>query len=117
MKVAELKNKFDANAPISQKGKEPKSFDKMLEAYKPQIAAALPRHLNPDRMIRIALTEFRKTPALAKCDITSIFASIIIASTLGLEPGVMGQSYLIPYKGKCQFVPGWQGMIDLVSRT
>ena len=35
--------------------KKPGFFD-MLEAMRPQIAMALPRHLTPDRMIRIALT-------------------------------------------------------------
>lgn len=97
------------------------SFPQMLENFKAQIAAALPRHLNADRMGRIALTEFRKNPDLANCDPKTIFASIIIAAQLGLEPGVMGQAYLVPYKTKhgymCSLVPGWQGYVDLVSRA
>jgi recombination protein RecT len=39
------------------------------------------------------------------------------AAQLGLEPGINGQGYLIPYKGTCTFVPGWRGMVDLVSRS
>jgi recombination protein RecT len=93
------------------------TFPDMLEGYKNQIASALPRHLNADRMARIALTEFRKNPDLAKCDPKTIFASIIIAAQLGLEPGVMGQAYLVPYKGVCTLVPGWQGYVDLVGRS
>jgi recombination protein RecT len=72
------------------------SFPQMLQNFKSEIARALPRHLNPDRMCRIALTEFRKNPKLADCDPRSVFAAIIIASQLGLEPGVLGQCYLIP---------------------
>ena len=94
----------------------------MLEKFKPQIARALPKHLSADRMIRIALTEFRKNKDLAECEPQSIFASIIIAAQLGLEPGIMGQAYLVPYKNKrgqyiCTFIPGWQGYVDLVSRS
>jgi len=115
MSVAELK-KATGTSELASKTKS-FTFPEMLEEYKQQIALALPKHLNPDRMARIALTEFRKNPELGKCDPRSVFASIIIAAQLGLEPGVMGQAYLIPYGGTCSLVPGWQGYVDLVSRS
>ncbi|HAS51151.1 MAG TPA: recombinase RecT, partial [Gammaproteobacteria bacterium] len=93
------------------------SFPAMLKQYQTEIARALPRHLNPDRMTRIALTEFRKNPKLAECDPRSVFAAVIMASQLGLEPGLMGQCYLIPYKSECQLIPGYQGLLDLVRRS
>jgi len=93
------------------------SFPQMLQNFKSEIARALPRHLNPDRMCRIALTEFRKNPKLADCDPRSVFAAIIIASQLGLEPGVLGQCYLIPFKRECQLIVGYQGLVDLVRRS
>lgn len=93
------------------------TFTELIESHKRQIALALPKHLNADRMARIALTEFSKNPDLKKCTPTSIFASIIIASQMGLEPGVGGQGYLIPYRDVCTFVPGWRGLVDLVSRA
>lgn len=97
--------------------KKKPSIHELLEAMKPQIAAALPKHLQPERMLRIALTSLRINPALADCEPQSILASIMIASQLGLEPGVMGQCYLIPYKKTCTLVPGWQGILDLVNRA
>jgi len=93
------------------------SFPSMLKQYQSEIARALPRHLNPERMTRIALTEFRKNPKLAECDPRSVFAAVIMASQLGLEPGLLGQCYLIPYKTECQLIPGYQGLLDLVRRT
>lgn len=93
------------------------SFPAMLKQHQAEIARALPKHLNPDRMTRIALTEFRKNPKLAECDPRSVFAAVIMASQLGLEPGLMGQCYLIPYKTECQLIPGYQGLLDLVRRT
>lgn len=92
-------------------------FITLLTNHKGEIARALPKHMNADRLARIALTEFRKNPKLAECDPKSVFAAIIIASQLGLEPGLLGQAYLIPYKAECQLIPGYQGLIDLVRRT
>lgn len=96
---------------------QPKNFPAMLEQFKGEIARALPRHLNPDRMARIALTAFRRTPKLGDCDPRSVFAAVIQAAQLGLEPDTLGRSYLIPYGRECQFVPGWKGLVDLVNRT
>jgi recombination protein RecT len=96
---------------------EAKSFPAMLEAHKKQIALALPRHLNADRMARIALTAFRGNPKLGDCKPASVFAAVIMGSQLGLEPGIMGQAFLVPYKDECQFIPGWQGYVDLISRA
>jgi recombination protein RecT len=93
------------------------TFPEMLNTYKGEIARALPKHLNADRLARIALTSFRQTPALGKCDPRSVFASVIQASQLGLEPGLLGQAYLVPYGNQCQLIPGYQGLIDLALRS
>lgn len=95
----------------------PKELAGFLIKSKTSIVAALPAHLNPDRMIRLAVTCFSQNPALQRCSAVSIFSSLLIASQLGLEPGVAGQGYLIPYKGKCTFVPGWQGLVGLLNNT
>lgn len=88
-----------------------------MEKHKSQIAIALPKHITADRMVRLAMTSFSQNKALQNCDMNSIFASVVIAAQLGLEIGVGGQGYLVPYKGKATFVPGWQGLVDLVSRA
>jgi recombination protein RecT len=97
--------------------KEPKGFLELIESMKPEIARALPRHINPDRMARIATTEWRKNPKLGECEIRSVFGAIITLSQLGLEPGVQGQAYLIPYGNVCTAIPGWKGIADLVARA
>ncbi len=102
------------NAIVSNQSQ---SFPALLKQHQAEIARALPRHINPDRMARIALTEFRKNPKLGECDPRSVFAAIILASQLGLEPGILGQCYLIPYKTECQLIPGYQGLLDLARRT
>lgn len=85
--------------------------------HRQQLEMALPRHLNPDRMIRLSLTAFSQNPKLMECDPRTVFGAVVTASQLGLEIGVTGQGYLVPYGKKATFVPGWQGFVDLVSRS
>ena len=102
----------------TQKEKSPIAvFSGFMEKFKGQLALALPKHMNADRMARLALTAFSTTPALQRCSPNSIAASIMTAGQLGLEPGVNGAGYLIPYGTTCTFVPGWKGLVDLVSRS
>lgn len=92
-------------------------FLSYLDKHKDQLAAALPKHLNADRMSRLALTCFSSSKQLQDCEPKSVFAAVVLASQMGLEIGVGGQGYIVPYKGKAQFIPGWMGIVDLVSRT
>lgn len=93
------------------------AFSNFLDKVKPQLALAIPKHLSADRMARLALSAFSTNLKLQDCDPTSIAASIMTAGQLGLEPGVNGAGYLIPYGRTCTFVPGWKGLVDLVSRS
>ena len=88
------------------------------DSFKQQVSLALPRHMTPERMIRIALTELRKTPQLLKCDSTSLLGAIVQCSQLGLEPGNnLGHAYLIPYGRECTLIIGYKGLIDLSRRS
>ncbi|EFB1508353.1 recombination protein RecT [Escherichia coli] len=90
------------------------------------LAAALPRHMTPERMIRIATTEIRKVPELGECDSMSFVSAIVQCSQLGLEPGsALGHAYLLPFgngeaesgKKNVQLIIGYRGMIDLARRS
>jgi len=97
---------------------------------KQQIALALPKHMTADRLARIALTEVRKNPKLAKCDQASFLGAIMQLASLGLEPGgALGHAYLIPFERsvkrgnvwtkimEVQVVIGYRGMIDIARRS
>lgn len=106
------------------KAGKPTNIQGFLQTYQSEIARALPKHMTADRMARIALTEFRKTPALMKCDPATLFGAVIQCSQLGLEPGgTMGHAYLIPFENKkrgttdVQFIIGYRGMLDLARRS
>jgi len=84
------------------------AFRNFMDKLKPQMALALPKHLTADRMARLALTAFSTSDALQRCTTKSIAASIMTAGQLGLEPGVNGAGFLVPYGTTCTFVPGWK---------
>jgi recombination protein RecT len=101
-----------------------KGINDLLIAQKDQIAAALPKHLTPERLIRVALTSISRNPKLLECSTPTLIGAIIQASQLGLEPdGVLGQAYLVPFRNnrtnatECQFIPGYRGYIDLARRS
>lgn len=101
---------------------DPKTTSRWLDTLKPQMGMALPKHLSADRMARLVLTAFSTNRQLADCTPTSVAQAVMTASQLGLEPGVNGQAYLIPYRDNrrditvCTFVPGWKGLVDLANR-
>lgn len=110
---------------------KPATVQSMLESMKPQFAMVLPKHITPDRMVRIALTACQNNPQLLKADRKSFLGAIMRSAQLGLEPdGVLGQAYLIPFnrsvknadgkwekKLEVQFIPGYKGLIDLARRS
>lgn len=96
----------------------------LLNRCQGRIAAALPKHLTPARMINLALTAFSKTPELHDCDPLSIVGCVVQASQLGLEiDGTLGHAYLVPFYNtskKCreaQLIVGYKGYISLARRS
>jgi recombination protein RecT len=86
------------------------------EEFKAQIAMALPKHITPDRFIRVALTAMQKTPKLLDCTQASLFQSLLTCSQLGIEPdGRM--AHLIPYGNVCQLIIDYKGLSALAMRS
>ena len=113
----ELKAKVQEQ--VAQKNVTPEqSLNNLLKRMGPQIQRALPKHMDADRIARIALTAVRTTPKLLECDQMSFVAALMQSAQLGVEPNTgLGQAYLIPYGGKVQFQLGYKGLIDLAVRS
>jgi recombination protein RecT len=95
-----------------------KTFSGDLQKMLPQLQAALPRHIKPERFARIVLTAVRKNPKILECSTASVMGSIVTSAQLGLEPdGVLGEAWLVPYKGECQLIIGYQGFIKLAWQS
>ena len=111
--------------------KQPITVLDFVREHTADFAQVLPKHLNAERMSRLALSAIRTTRHLSECSIQSVAVSLMACSALGLEPNTpLGHAYLIPYrcnvaeKGepkryewRCQLVVGYKGYIELFYRS
>jgi recombination protein RecT len=86
------------------------------DKFKNEVARALPKHLTPDRFIRVACTAMTKTPKLAQCTQESFFNALLSLSQLGLEPDGR-RAHLIPYGNTCQLIVDYKGLVELAMRS
>jgi recombination protein RecT len=89
----------------------------MIKAEMPRIQRLIQNPTMTQRFGQLAMMEIRRNPKLFECDPMSILACLMTSASLGLQLGVGGQAYLIPFKGECTFVPGWKGLMSLMHRT
>jgi recombination protein RecT len=108
---------------IATRDEQP-TVGQFITRLQPEIARALPRGMDADRIARLALTVVRQSDmeaqkirrpqnSLANCKPESFAGALLTAAALGLEPGVNGEAYLVPYKGECTLIVGYQGYAKL----
>jgi recombination protein RecT len=92
--------------------------------FKQSLITALPKHITPDKMLRVMLTECRRNQKLFTCTRDSFLGCILQCSQVGLEPsGTLGHAYLIPFENKqkhiteCTLIFGYRGFIELARRS
>lgn len=95
---------------------------RLLQKLQPEMARAMPAHLTPDRMARLALTALRTVRDLDKCTPQSFAACVMACSALGLECNTpLGEAYLIPRNNhgvkECTLIVGYFGMMALARRS
>ena len=105
-----------------------KTLNDLFNDMMPAIKQAIPKHMTPERLLRIATTSIRQNPKLKVCTAQSLLGAVMQCAQLGLEPSVLGHAYLVPYKNKkkdgtrewwedeCQFQIGYKGLIELARR-
>ena len=88
------------------------------ESMMREFTKALPKHLTPERLVRVAITAMQTNPKLFGCTQRSLVGSILQSCQLGLEPdGMLGHAYLIPYGSNATLQIGYRGFIDLAHRS
>lgn len=123
MGTTTAKNSLTTNNGSVVAEKKGKTIFDVIQSGAKQFATALPKHINSERFVRIAITTIRQNPKLAKCSQESLLGALMVSAQLGLEPGTLGQCYLIPFENKkagtveCQFQIGYKGLIELLRRS
>ena len=119
----------EQNVVANMKPKEKVAY--FLRQKQGEIAKMLPRHLNAERLLKVAQIAATTTPALAECDVPSLVGAIGQCAQMGLEPNtVLGHAYLVPFNTKrkdlqgnerwvksVQVIIGYKGLIDLARRS
>jgi len=83
----------------------------------------LPSNLNggKERFLRNMVFQIGANPTLRNCTPVSLIESCLQATVLGLDIGVLGQAYIVPYNTKdgrkAQFIPGYRGLLALARRS
>jgi len=107
-----------ATKPGTLAGLKHTQIQDVLCGMKQQINMALPRHLDPDRMIQIVATELSRNERLKECTVTSLIGAVMQASILGFSPAsVLGECYFVPYGGQVQFQIGYKGYKKLARQS
>jgi len=88
----------------------------LLEKKKELLGAGIPGHMLVEREIRSAAIALANSRDLQAATPESFYTAVSVAINSGIGLG-RGQGYLVAYKGSCQFVPGWRGLVDLVTRS
>jgi len=65
------------------------------------------------RLIANVRAEVAGNESLAKCSASTILKAVMAAARAGLQIGVNGDAYLVPYKGTCTLIPGYRGLIRI----
>jgi recombination protein RecT len=92
------------------------------EQFKNAVAKCLPKHLPPERFIRVAVTAMTRTPKLAQCEQASFFERLLELSSMGLEPDGR-RAHLIPFENRkrgvveCQLIVDYKGIVELAMRS
>ncbi len=99
-----------------------RTMEDLLQQMQGAMAQALPKHMHPERMLRLATTAMRTNKQLAQCTPASFLGAVMQASIMGLEINTpSGHAYLVPFKNKgvleCTLIIGYQGMMDLARRS
>jgi len=90
--------------------------------FKSGIGEVLPKHLTPDRMVRVAIAAMTKTPLLQNCTKESFVSCMMELSQLGLEPDGR-RAHLIPFRNKkkgtveCTLIVDYKGLVSLINKT
>jgi recombination protein RecT len=120
----DLKNQLTTQAQAQVQGG---NFQSMIQAeFKkifPAVQSMVPKHMTPERLMRVSLAAISRTPKLATCTPESLVGAVTACAVMGLEPDLIGHAYLVPFwngkthKMECQFQVGYRGYINLVRNS
>lgn len=93
----------------------------LVESQRSQIAAALPRGIAVDRVVRMVRTVLATSDVLQRCSPRSVLGAAVECAQLGLAPGIT--AHIVPYyDGKSKsytatLIADYRGLMELARRS
>lgn len=114
----------ESNA-LSVVQQQARNIQGFLQARHKTMAALLPKHLTPERMVKGLMAAASRNPKILECTQESVLNAMLVCSSLGLEPGrPRGGMHLVPFKnnkrgGRMELtpIPDYRGLMDLAYRS
>lgn len=114
----------DSKAIVKGPQKRLNDLKSLFERAKGSIAAVVPKHLTPERLIKIATSAASRNPDLLDCSSESVLLAVVQAATIGLEPNTpLHHCALVPFKNKhngkkeAQLVIEYRGLLQLAYQS
>ena len=119
---------IDQTKTALAKKDDPIDLVALIKKAAAELSLALPEHMRAERLVRIATTNIRQVPQLAKCTPESFLGALFTAAQLGIEP-IAGRAYILPFYNskkkpdgswhkvlEAQFLIGYKGLAELFYR-
>lgn len=97
---------------LSVKEKKVQTVSDVLSVAMTDIKDVIPTFLSPERLMKVFISQCKKTPKLLDCDATSLVKAFTDAGEIGLEPDGI-HAHLIPYGKEVNYMVDYKGMIKL----
>jgi recombination protein RecT len=93
-------------------------LQKRAEGLRAELEKAAATGIDVDRLIATWRSAIMGSEILRKCSPESLLRSLSTSAQCGLEIGINGEAYIVPFfrKGsgwQGQFIPGWRGLVKL----
>lgn len=88
-----------------------------------QLEMAMPKHMNIDRMLGLALTACQRNPKLLECHPATLGGAILMCATWGVEPIGAGGAWLVPFMNnkknrlEVQFIIDYRGLVKIAKNS
>lgn len=121
--MSELKTKDEKSVAVQQ---QVQTVGDLLQsdAFQVRLRDSLPAlGMDGNRFANLIMSEVKRTPKLAQCTVPSLAGAVLMCAQLGLEPGPMGLSWIIPRNNRrkncmeANFQLGYRGAVQLAWRS
>lgn len=131
-------NAAQPGASVAERPQQGLTINDLIDRQRAEIAKALPKHMDPDRLARTVVTVIKGNPKLLEATPQSLLAALMLSAQLGLEPGPLGHCYFVPFKNnnakvqqkrgdrmvtvttsqmEVQWILGYKGIIHLAHQS